>query len=194
MLSKIQKFFDELSLFLVIPVVIVTIFTSIMMTTSLTPKLGVIEDDQMQPAEDVEDADVLGAQRYYINEVGIEVSQDVINIVTYDKSNKDLEIYMSLPKRVKHSVRENSLKFINESSKWRTISITPSIEEIPTGIEIAVTEGNVSHVLVDSKRNIYPAELNLAPNEKIILGFRIDAVQSLNYDFDMIYEVGISNN
>lgn len=135
---------------------------------------------------------VLGVQQYRISDVSVSSARTVENNLSYNGNLNRLEFVARNNIGSKHTKYENVLVFENQSDEWKQLTVVPRMDLAPTDTEIAVTIGNVSNVVMDNEGNINSAQISIAPNEAVSVGFRMDSLNEIHYSFEIIYDIVIT--
>ncbi|MBN1374177.1 hypothetical protein JW962_02475 [Candidatus Dojkabacteria bacterium] len=181
-MTKTKEITQTILGLLAIPVLVLIVGAPALITANLSP----VSSD-----ESSNDKSVLGLQRYRGKDFEIAISDGNVDAMTYDAITNTYNLNISSDDTFVHFKRDDVITITNQSSDWKEVRIDPQLKQVPNGVEIALTMGSTSYVLVDSGKNIYPAVVTLAPNEVITLGFRMDAEETINYAVNVVLSLKV---
>ena len=167
-----------------IPILFLLVIIPTLIASNLEPQLNL---------QDYKENDyVLGIEQYRLGGLEVSVAKKASHEATFNFQENQLSLNFTFPKENKHYVLSNSLIISNPTTDTITIIMSPTMESFPSNTEFAVTMDSVTnYVIIDALRNVYPAQISVDPGNTVILGFRVDSLDVINYFFNFGYTLSV---
>ncbi|HOU75798.1 MAG TPA: hypothetical protein PK957_01585 [Candidatus Dojkabacteria bacterium] len=186
-MNRLGEIILTVSIFFMVPILLVVLVVPTLIVSNLSPTVRT--DDYAVVRKN---KTVLGTQSSLVKDVEVRFNDELLKTSPAYRINTDnIRISFIHLAEQKHTVLNDSIFLKNRSDENKTVYFIPRFDQIPSDVEIALTVGNISNVIIDSNGNYWPQEIHLVPGEELLLGFRIDGRYEIHSDIEIDIEISV---
>lgn len=186
-MNRLKEIIFTVSIFFMVPILLIVLIVPTLIVSNLSP---IVRTEDYAVTR--KNKTVLGTQSNLINDVEVRFNEEILKTSPeYKINSNDIRVSFVHLAEQKHTIFTDSIFLKNRSDEEKLVYFIPHFDQIPMDMEIAITVGNVSNVIIDSNGNYWPQEIYLAPGEEILLGFRIDGRYEIHSDIDIEIEISV---